>query len=199
MTFTAAQIDLLEANEDTVEQIICLELQFVSGTVRLSTAPRDITLDGHSWLGTGYVDPQSGARGSIVEMGDITRSEGFLASDTTYRVTARLNDLKTVILGSEAEYRDRLAIRSLQLYAAGVEVGPRVVLHTGRMVHARGYIDAGTEYAELQVGSRFRNRNRVANGRYAHTDQQARSPGDLGFEFVHTFTRKRQMVGWLRA
>lgn len=196
MSFTPDQVALLEANRDTVEAVMCLELQFSDGTVRICSAPRTRVIAGETWQGAGYVDG-AGNPGSWVEASPVRRTSVFAAEPVTYRVAATTASIASAILHDVDKYRGRKAIRYVQLFAAGVPVGPLTVLHTGRMQDARGREDVEYSYVELVVESRFSNRNQQPVGTYTDTDQKRRHPGDRGLELIHTFARRVLLKGWL--
>jgi len=196
MSFTVEQVTLLEENRDTVEAIMCLELQFADGTVRVCDSPRDRMIGGETWRGTGFVDA-AGNRGSWVQASAIRRSSLFSAEAVTYRVAATTSGIAAAIMHDVPQYRGRKAIRYVQLFAAGAPVGPLTVLHSGRMQDARGRDGDGASWVELVVESRFANRNRVPTSTYTDTDQKRRHSGDRGLEMIHTFVRKLLLKGWL--
>lgn len=192
MSFTVAQIDLLEANRDTVEARRTFEVQFASGTVRMIEGSTPFSDGTHNWL----------PAHAIIETGSADQTaEGVLAAaPMIYKFGAVTPALGLALTQDEPEWRDRLVIQRVQLFADGDPVGPAIHVHRGRMADARWRDDVAVEHFEIRVEGPFRDRNETLLGKYTDRDQQMRSPGDRGCEYAAQYetTRGAEFTGWLQ-
>ena len=186
MSFTAEQIEILEANRESVQVITTLDLHFRDETYTVSDSlvPRTIG-------GTVYQN-----LGGILSASAIQRQGGFQASEVVYKLHASLGPLALAIDTDRDQYKNRDCIRRVQLYAAGQAVGDPITLHSGFMDAANWAVSSDQEYAEITVRGRFS--KRIASPRYyTDADQRSRYPADEAFQYMPTFARGVNLSGWL--
>ncbi|WP_304615835.1 hypothetical protein [Paracoccus sp. (in: a-proteobacteria)] len=191
MTFTTAQTALLDANRDAVEARRMFEVQFASGTVRLIEGSTPYNDGTNNWL----------PAHAIISVGELAFPEDgpMVAAPVEYRFGYITPDLSTA-MQDEAEWRDRLVIQRMQLFADGMPVGPAVVLHRGRIADIRQDESVSTEQFVVRVEGPFRDRNETLLGKYTDRDQQMRSPGDRGCEYAAQYETSggAEFTGWLQ-
>lgn len=191
MSYTAAQVALLEANRDLVESRRLFEVQFLSGTLRL--------IEGSA----AYIDGPTVWHPAhrLIEVGEMAFPEGgpMVAAPVEY-IFGHIHDDLIAAMHNEAEWRDRLLIQRMQIFADGMPVGPAVVLHRGRMADLRWSADIGREVFRIRVEGPFRDRNETLLGKYTDRDQQMRSPGDRGCEYAAQYENSggAEFTGWLQ-
>lgn len=186
MSFTAAQIAHLEQNHNTFEAVTLLELQFRDETVRVSDSPVPLTIGGNVYQGLEGVLSASG----------VSREGGFKASAVTYKLHSLTGPLVAAVDTDRAQYLDREAIRSVQLYADGIAVGDPIVIHRGFMNSARWRKSHNEDFVEVTVRDLFS--GRLASPDY-YTDAHQRSlyPDDKAFQYVASFEKQTNLSGWL--
>lgn len=189
MSFTAAQVDYLQANRDSIEARRTFEVQFASGTVRMiegSTPWNDGTF---TWLAAHGIISASGVRSSGV-------MDAHPGQYTFGRVNA---DLSMAHMNDEDEWRDRIIHQRLVLFVDGVAVGPAIHIHRGRISEIRRRENVTTDSFEITAEGPFQDRNLTLLGKYTDRDQQMRSPGDRGCEYASLYeTSGAEFTGWLR-
>ena len=186
MSFDAAQISFLEDNKESISVITTLDMFFRDETFTVSDSlvPRTIG-------GTLYQN-----LGGVLSASAIQRQGGFQSSEVTYKLHAEVGPLALAIDTDSAQYKNRDCIRRVQLYAAGVEVGSPITLHTGFMDSARWRVSGSEEFAEIVVRGRFS--KRIASPRYyTDADQRSRYANDKAFQYMASFKRGVNLAGWL--
>lgn len=196
MSFTAPQVNFLQANAEFVECRRLFKITLLGEVFRLAESPYPIIADGATWTPGLH----------IVSASAIDRSEAFAAIPAEYVIAALpLKPTDTAI-----EAFDRMATeilhdvpswfgggfhQYLQLLVDGTAVGPPISLHNGWIRDVKPVEDVETAQFRVTVESIFARRNRTPLGEYTDRDQQRRSPGDRGAEFVPGLAEKT-ITGW---
>ena len=192
MSFTVAQVELLDANAEYVEYRRLFELTLLGETFLLAESEYPITTsDARVW------QPAI----SLISAPGIERSDGFSAIPVEYVVAglsddpdadavAAFDSMALEILQNPDSYFGGTLNQWMQLLIDGQAVGPAISVHSGwiRSVTASESIE--TARFKVSVESILTRRNRTPLGQYTDRDQQHRSPGDRGCEFVSTFANK---------
>lgn len=189
MSFTVAQVNLLDANPEVVTAKRLFEVEFTSATYRIAESEVQVTTtDAKTWdAGFDWIEAIA------IEDGDPLE-----AVPATYRVSSFVSDLVDTALNDRAEWFQRPVTQYLQLYSAGAVVGPPITLHKGRIEDIAFSRTAGAESLTIRAETLLANRNYTPLGSYTDRDQQSRSAGDLGCEYVPDMQSKT-IKGWLRA
>ena len=169
------------------------ELQLASGTLRLTTAPIDITLGGYTWQGIGQL-------GDVSPVAETADTDG-------QQITLSLSVVNTAMLaaalGDPADYRGRTVRLHLALLDAQfVPQGTPTLRWAGVMnkLSIRREAGSGDDAAqgsiELLCMRRGMDRARHNEGlRLTHQQQQERFPGDTGLRYVRTLIEQPSL--WL--
>lgn len=186
MSFSAAQIALLEERREAVEAVLTVDFAFRDGTVYVSDSVTPRTIGGQVYDGLGGVLDASG----------VERSNGFEAKSVTYKLRAELGDLPLAVDTDKDQYKGRECVRRIQMFADGATVGSPIVVHHGFMDSAEWKVSAEDEYVEVVVRDRFS--KRIASPRfYTDTDQRSRYSDDEAFQYMASFARGVNLAGWL--
>lgn len=168
-----------------------VELAFVSGTLRYTTAPVTITESGNTWLGWG----------AVATVGSVTESEEVLGDAIALRMSIVDQALIAASLGNVGNYRGRRATLYLQMLGSTFQpVGPKVRRWSGLMDRVEIKRTAGEEGSTGSIEMRCARvgvaRMRNAGGlRLTHEQQQRRYPGDTGLRYVRTLIEQPSL--WL--
>jgi hypothetical protein len=160
-----------------------VQLDFVSGTVRLCNAGYDFDWDGETWTGLG----------SLGKIGAIQESQEL----QMYGVTLELSGLppEIVALAMGEEYQGRSAIIWLAPLDEGLQIiANPVIVFQGRMDTMQ--ISMGqSSVIRLAVESRLVDWERPRIRRFNHEDQAAVYPDDKGFEYTAQMVEKELVWG----
>lgn len=189
MSFTVDQVNLLDANAELVQAKRLFEVSFTSVDYRMAEGELQVTTtDAKVW------QPAFG----WIEASPIEDGDPLEAIPATYKVSELVSDLISDALNNRAEWFQRPLSQYLQLFSAGAAVGPPILLHKGRIEDIQVTKSATEESLTIRAETLFANRNHTPLGAYTDRDQQARSSGDLGCEYVPSF-KEKVIKGWLRA
>lgn len=170
-----------------------VELQFSSGTIRYTTAPRDITVGADTFIGLG----------PFAEVSAVTESESAGADKLTLSFTVDTS-LLAATLGNVEGYRGKPARLWLQLFDEAFQPAGAPVQRWGgvmdrvQVTRQRSDLEGGpsTGRIELQCSRFGMARARNAEGlRLSHAQQQLRFPGDNGLQYVQTLVEQPTL--WL--
>lgn len=196
MSFTSEQLTFLEANRDAIVARRTFEFGFSSVTLRL--------IEGSTPWSDG-VNTWQAAHGVIEAQPTGAGADGVMGADAAvYRVGALSSEaipfeLGQAHLGNEAEWRGALLHQRLVMFHDGTAIGPSISIHRGRISDIRRKDDDIADYFEVTVEGPFQDRNATLLGKYTDRDQQMRSPGDKGCEYVSLYeTSGAEFTGWLR-
>ena len=189
MSFTAAQVNLLDANAELVELRRLFRVEFPAATYRLAEGNVPLTtIDGQVW---------QPAR-DLISVSAIEPGEPLEAVPARYRVSPLIPELLSAALHEPAQWYGAPIQQLVQLLADGVPVGPPISLHRGWLADVLRDEDHETEYLDLRAESIFAKRNYTPLGEYTDRDQKRRAPGDRGCEIAPSLKGKI-IKGWLRA
>lgn len=189
MTYTVAQVELLEENRDAVEVARLFEVVFASATYRFAEAEIEIkTNDGKVWQSCG----------GWIRAAPVSGGDPLSAEPAIYTVLELGPDLITAALHDPAEWYDAPINQYFQLYLDGSVVGPPVSVHHGLIRDIELSESVSQQTFDIRAESLFAVRNWTALGEYTDRDQQGRSALDRGCEYVATFVDK-VIKGWLKA
>lgn len=168
---------------DNVPLVLFLQMEFDSGTSRVTNAAYDISWNGYTWTGVG-------ALGSIEPV-----QEG--ADLQAYGLALKLSGIPTTQLATalDEDYQGRQAT----IWAAPLDsehriVSDPVIVFKGRMDTMPITMGRSGEIT-LNLESRLVDWERARVRRYNDADQQAEYPGDLGLQFVEQMVEKQLIWG----
>jgi len=170
------------------------EMDFVSGTVRFTTAPQSLTIDGLLYT----------ALGTLVEVSNLQESADTAAERLTIALTIVSASMLAAAIGDPATYRGRQARLYLQLFDETFQpVGAKVQRWQGYMdkttITRRPAEEGGGEgigRVEMICSRAGMARARNAEGlRLTDAQQQTRYPGDTGLRYVRTLVEQPSL--WL--
>lgn len=167
-----------------------IEADFTGGTVRLTTAPIDVTSGGSTYTGLGQLMTVS----DVSESGDVAATKvtiGFSIANTSG--SSGMNNL----LGSIETYRGKAVRLYLQVFDERfVPVGTKTLRWSGYMnpisVKPQRNND-GTMGAEVEMPCSRAGMNRFRNFqglRLTHEQHIVRFPGDLGLQYMAELIQK---------
>lgn len=176
-TLTAAQADL-------IEPVLFAKLEFDGGSVLAHTQLGPITWGGDTYLGVG----QFGGVTAASEPSDLSRSTLSLTLSNIP------GDLGALVLNEYFQGRRGTLFLGYLNTTTKQLVGDPAVVYRGRMDNAQ--IDQGgdTFTVTVKIESRFAAWDKPLVRRFNNADQQARHPGDRGFEFVEQAAEKQ--INW---
>ena len=162
----------------TVVMAFLMEVSFASGEYRLWTGIGTRSFGDRDWLGIG----------AIAEISDISRLQNGEADPFEVSLAGNDDIVRMALIEFDEEARDR----SLSVYMQFLEIqdetalGPPWLLRDGIMRGATLTVDEDSMVLKVTCDTINSRRNKPPYGRLTDRDQQARYPGDLGLEFVHT-------------
>ncbi len=185
MTREISSLTLAAGKADVARPVILAQLDFMSGTVRATSAPFDVTANGEVFTGVGNL----GAISAVPEGAEL---QSYAVELTLSGIPAQL-----ISLALADQYQGREAKLYLALLDAQHRVsGTPLLLFRGQMDTLD--IELGqTATLTLTVQSRMADWERPRLRRYTHEDQRAMYPDDKGFEFVGQMAEKS--IYWGRA
>lgn len=178
MSREISSLTLAAGKADVARPVILVRLDFLSGTVRATSAPFDVTHDGETYTGVGNL----GAMSAVPEGAELQ----------SYAVELTLSGIPPELVSMALA--DKYQGREARLYLALLDEEYRV---TGTpLLIFRGQMDTldielgKTATLTLTVQSRMADWERPRLRRYTHEDQRALYPEDKGFEFVGQMAEK---------
>lgn len=205
MSRTLTEIVESAFSSANVPLLAFVELEFDSGTVRLTNAAYNIAWDGETWLGLGRL-------GSI---GDIQETAGVEAHGVSLRLSGVQDEHIALALAEDYQgrpckiYAAPLGSASSAMWAdedwagddwAGDEytlfnvLSDPVLVFQGRMDEMPIELGKTAEIA-LTAQSRLADLERPRVRRYNDSDQQDEYPGDLGLQFAEAMVEKQLLWG----
>jgi hypothetical protein len=168
-----------------------IELNFSTGTQRLTTAAIDVTSGGHTWRSAPQIAVQS-----------VNETEAIDGQRVVLAAVLADSDSLAVFLGDSSVYRARTMRLWLQVLSdAFVPVGSPVSRGVWRMepiriLRQRADDGRNTSRIELPCSRSGLARARLAVGlRSTHQQQQIAYPGDLGLQYRQSLIEKPAL--WL--
>lgn len=163
------------------------QFDFLSGTKRFWDGLGDLPAGGHTWQGAG----------DLISVSGLEWAEGLAAAQATFLLAATTPEIIQVALTAEIEAKNRPCAVMLQFLSERyVALDQPVGVWAGRMDRPIFKGDVRNQQINLTAETLFVDRIRAPWGLQTDTDQQARFPGDRGFEFMPTLINKD--VDWLR-
>lgn len=171
-----------------VAAAMLFEFEFQSGTQRYSDGKGRLQIDGEEWLGLGEMLSVSGLEQSV----------GMSAPQATFTLSGVDAFLLNVAANGSSEATGRPCCVYVQfLKPDGTPLDNKIALWPGIMDTVALSAGVGRQTISLTAETLFVDRVRAPWGLQTDTDQQARWPGDRGFEFTPSLIFKT--VNWLRA
>lgn len=179
-----------------VEAAFLVLFDFASSPMRVWNGPGVLdTNDGNAWSGLGEIGSVTGVEQAVAGT----------APEMTFTVSGIDPEIARIAMQDFAsEARHRMARVYVQFF--GTEDPEDVdnqrcldnpyVIRTGRMMKPSVVFNRGeddepeTAAVTVTAESRFTKRSRPRHSTYTDADQQARFPGDLGFQFVPSLLNK---------
>lgn len=173
-----------------------LELQFASGTMRISNenVPLIDGQWGETWQGYGGLvsaSSVSGGSGSLAPMMDYSLGIPYevMTEDERYAQGA---GLMPRLIGNPSEYRNRKAILREQYvdddnrdeHGRPTAIGYPVAIHSGLMDMPRASFSLNGAVLTMSVEGVLIRAGAPVFGHYTHRDQQRRYSGDKGLRYV---------------
>lgn len=179
----------------TVRGVAALvDLDFTSGTIRYTSSPIKITVDGNMYT----------AYGNLVDIGTMTESESNSAEKMTLKFTVVNNAMLALCLGNIDNYRGKAVRIYFQLMTDRfVPDGAPVRRWSGYMdkvqvTRQRSDPDGGASSGKIEIVCSRAGMARARNyqgRRLTNTQQQQRYPGDRGLEYLQALIE--QPARWL--
>lgn len=171
-----------------VAAAMLFEFEFLSGTQRFTDRQGYLRVDGEDWLGIGQLLSVSG----------LEQSRGMTAPQATFTLSGVDAFLLNVAANGSTEATGRPCCVYVQfLTDNGDPLDDKVALWPGIMDTVSLSAGLGRQTISLTAETLFVDRVRAPWGLQTDTDQQARWPGDRGFEFTPSLLFKT--VNWLRS
>lgn len=173
--YAAESIAALEADAVLQAHLIDLELDEPTGTIRVSTAYRELVVDGETYLPAGH----------ILDFGDVEETAGLTVNPLT--VTYSGVDQSMIAMVLQERYIDRtLRIRRAFFDPTTFQILSIETLFEGRVNKPSVAEDpsTGTSAVSLEVANAWVDFERSPGRTTNHEQQQLHFPGDLGFEFA---------------
>lgn len=180
-TIGATMQTALEANH--VEFIAFIELDFLSGVERYTTAGFTLNWDGHEWKGLG----------GVVGISEIRESSALEAIGVKLELSGVPTAAISLALNEKPQGRAAKIWFAVFNSDTGSLVDEPMAEYAGRMDVLSITRGAQACTIAVNVESRLADFARPANGRFTDADQQRRHPGDLFFSFVAQFS-ERELV-----
>ena len=177
--------DELLRNGDIAEAVLCW-MDFATGAKRWWAGFGDLQHAGYLWQGTG----------DVIGISDLTSDYQMSADPVTFSFSATA-EMMSLVQNATAAVRGRQVIVYSQLFAVVPQAGGQpwqplgspMALFTGTMGPMSYSAEATKSRAiSLQCEGLWARRNAPPRGLWTDRDQQARYPGDKGFERVALYT-----------
>lgn len=164
------------------------EFEFLSGTQRFTDRQGYLSVDGHDWLGVG----------KLLSVSGLEQSRGMSAPQATFTLSGVDAFLLNVAANGSSEATGRPCCVYIQFLNANSEpLDQKIAIWPGIMDIVSLSASLGWQTISLTAETLFVDRIRAPWGLQTDTDQQARWPGDRGFEFMSSLIFKT--VNWLRS
>lgn len=169
---------------ENVTPILFVELDFLSGFMRVHSGVGPLTAEGNTYTGVGTL-------GQVETIEESTELQA-------YGLRLGLSGIPNTLIGTalNENYQGR-AVRVLVgvLNASHALIASPVVVFAGRMDNMQITLGPETASISLNAENRLIDWDRPRVRRYNNADQQAEYPGDLGFEFVEQMVNKTLFWG----
>lgn len=169
------------------------ELQFSSGTLRLTTAPVNIVLGGHTWQGIGQL-------GDVSPVAESADTDG---EQITLTLSVVNSAMLAAALGDPADYRGRavrlhLALLNEQFVPQGTPIARWAGVMNKISIRRESGSDEDAALGSIELLCMRRGMDRARNDeglRLTHQQQLDRFPGDTGLRYVRTLIEQPSL--WL--
>lgn len=183
------------AGENVSGALMC-EMQFASGTLYLTNSLTSFTVGGVQYRGLGDLVSVAAVKQGPRNLTPVMRYGLGLPKEVMADDEGASLGNVAAVMSDPAEYAERLAILSLQVFRDGAPYGSPVVMHTGRLSRPRIEVQPGQPLRFSILAESVLVRKRLAPaGKLTDKDQQSRHAGDLGLGFVINATS--EPVDWL--
>jgi len=162
---------------ENLTALLFIDLEFDSGSVRVTNLAHDIVWDGNTWTGAGLVSSID----AMVE-GDAGSAQGM--AFTLSGIPPEL-----VATTMTEQYQGRRARVWFAAIAAGVLAADPVLVFSGRMDNMAVSL-GGTAEIRVNAESRLIDFERPRVRRYNHEDQISQAPDDMGLQYVAQMIEK---------
>jgi len=162
---------------ENLTALLFIQLDFDSGSVRVTNLAHAIDWDGNTWTGAGQV-------GSVDAM---LESDAGSARGLAFTLTGIPPELVAITMTEQ--YQGRRARVWFAAIAAGALVSDPVLVFSGRMDNMQVNL-GGTAEIRVNAESRLIDFERPRVRRYNHEDQIAQVPDDLGLQYVAQMVEK---------
>lgn len=163
-----------------------VELQFVSGTVRVCNYTQTYTWGGYEWIGLG----------SLGSIGVIDESGGIGSSPLMFGLNVAQVSILALAIGDAADYRGRPAkLYFCPLNEAGVPIDTPEQCWRGTMDTMAVGVDGESGQISLKCETSAFNLKRRSSARINYAQQKQRHPADTGLKFLNDLIANPQL--WL--
>lgn len=162
-------------------------LDFPGGEKRLWLGSGRVNYGGEWWEGTG----------ELVSLSSIASGAADAALPVTFTLSGVDDDIYALAISADpSEIRGRAATLYIQFFSPATmrPYDDPVAIWSGTMDRMTATRSVEARSVSLICEGLFADRSRSPNGLYTDRDQQARSPGDLFFQYVAT--RVNRTVQW---
>lgn len=175
------------AEKRNVSVAVLFQFNFASQTKRYWNGLGPLTAGAETWEGSGDVLSVSG----------IEQPVALSAPVATFKLSGAKDDLMNYAANSESEVTGHTCALYLQfLERARVALDDPIPIWAGIMDVMSFNTSVRDRGISLTAETLFVGRTRATYGYMTDTDQQARWPGDVGFEFMASLINKT--TSWLR-
>jgi len=168
----------------SVQPFMLFEGEFVSGYLRVWTGYGDLSWNGFTWQGTGY----------LFDLSQIKESSDNTANGVTVSFSGIPSSMISLAL---SDIKQNLPGKIWVGFLNNGVVSDPVLLFEGRLDVSGIQEEGDTSTINIDYESRLIDLQRPRENRYTHEEQQARFAGDLGCEFVVSLQEAN--VVWGRA
>lgn len=167
---------------ETIGLCVLARLGFVEGERRVFMGHGRLELGGETWSGLG----------EFVTLSQIAGGLGDAARPLTFTLSGVDDQIIALAIAGGTTIRGRPATVYLQFFAPGDgrPLDSMFAIFAGRMSRLTASLSAAQRSVSLIVENRLVHRAKPAAGLYSDRDQNIRSPGDRGLEFVNSLLSK---------
>jgi hypothetical protein len=174
--------NLTQAASSSPTALFFVEMDFLSGFVRLCTAAHAVTWNSFTWLGAGLV-------GAIEDLKETT---GLQAVGQKFTLSGV--DTAYISLVLSQRYQGRPVRVWLSFVTSSGLVADPMLIFTGRM-DTMTIQDGPSSTITINAESRLADLRRPRMRRYTDADQQSEYPGDLGLQYVSEVSERQIFWG----
>jgi hypothetical protein len=173
MARTATAAMVTEAAKASVAPVFFVEMDFVSGFVRVWSGYGSISWDAKTWLGAGH----------LISIDTLSEGVDFVANGANLKLSGIPSEMIAIALGEQYQGRDATIYLGL-LDSAGAVIADPLSIFAAKMDTMEIEEGGDTSSIIVRVESHAISLKRAHEWRYTHEDQLIDYPADRGLEYV---------------